>query len=206
VAELADDTFFADSVSAVGGVECELRRAVIADATRNLIDAVGEDLERPGLAKTPERVARAWEFLTSGYRLDLSETVNGALFPAESSELVVVRGIAFASVCEHHLLPFFGSVHVGYVPGESILGLSKFARIVELFARRLQVQERLTGEIADALDRILCPEGLGVVVEAQHLCMVMRGVQKQGSVTRTRTFLGTLREGADVRQEFLAAL
>jgi GTP cyclohydrolase I len=206
VTELADDTFFADFVSVVGGVECELRRAVIADATRNLLDAVGEDAGRAGLLKTPERVARAWEFLTSGYRLELGEIVNGAVFPAESSQLVVVRGIKFASVCEHHLLPFFGCVHVGYVPGESILGLSKFARITELFARRLQVQERLTGQIAEALQSLLQPAGVGVVVEAQHMCMIMRGVQKQGFVTRTHAMLGSLREDQKTRDEFLASL
>ena len=182
------------------------REAVIADATRTLLEAIGEDPGRPGLEKTPERVARAWKHLTSGYGLAPRDVVNGALFPAESSQLVVVRDIEFSSLCEHHLLPFTGRVHIGYVPGGSILGLSKFARLTDLYARRLQVQERLTGQIAEAVIDLLEPEGAGVVVEAEHMCMVMRGVEKPGSVTRTTVLLGSFRDDKDVREQFLASL
>jgi GTP cyclohydrolase I len=182
------------------------RNAVIAAATRALLEAIGEDTSRPGLEKTPERVARAWEHLTSGYGLEPAEVVNGALFPSESSQLVIVRDIEFSSLCEHHLLPFTGRVHVGYVPGRSILGLSKFARLTDLYARRLQVQERLTGQIAEAVMTLLEPEGVGVVVEAEHMCMVMRGVEKPGSLTRTTVLLGSFRDDRDVREQFLSAV
>lgn len=182
------------------------RRTVIASATRALLEAIGEDTTRPGLEKTPERVAKAWEHLTAGYGLEPEEVVNGALFPSESSQLVIVRDIEFSSLCEHHLLPFTGRVHVGYVPGRSILGLSKFARLTDLYARRLQVQERLTGQIAEAVMTLLEPEGVGVVVEAEHMCMVMRGVEKPGSLTRTTVLLGSFRDDRDVREQFLSAV
>lgn len=182
------------------------RLETIAALTAGLLEAVGEDATRAGLEKTPERVARAWDFLTSGYRLDLEEVTSGAFFPAESSQMVIVREIEFYSLCEHHLLPFHGRAHIGYIPGETILGLSKFARITELFARRLQVQERLTSQIATAVMGLLQPQGVGVVVEAEHLCMAMRGVQKPGAITTTSCMLGAFRDDARTRAEFMEAL
>lgn len=182
------------------------RLETIAALTAGLLEAVGEDTTRAGLEKTPERVARAWDFLTSGYRLDLEEVTSGAFFPAESSQMVIVREIEFYSLCEHHLLPFHGRAHIGYIPGETILGLSKFARITELFARRLQVQERLTSQIATAVMGLLQPQGVGVVVEAEHLCMAMRGVQKPGAITTTSCMLGAFRDDARTRAEFMEAL
>lgn len=178
----------------------------LAPLVREFIMALGEDPEREGLVATPERVDRSWRFLTAGYQQDVREVVNGALFSAEGSEMVVVKGIEFYSVCEHHMLPFFGHAHIGYIPGESLLGLSKFARVVDVFARRMQVQERMTTQIADALVDLLRPQGLAVVTEASHLCMMMRGVEKQGSTTRTTAMRGVFRTDARTRQEFLEAL
>jgi GTP cyclohydrolase I len=182
------------------------REQRIAALTRELLEALGEDSEREGLLKTPLRVARSWEKLTEGYRLDLADVTNGALFDAESSQMVIVRDIEFSSLCEHHLLPFFGKAHVGYIPDRTIMGISKFARIIDMFARRLQVQERMTGQIAAAVMGLLEPKGVGVLVEAQHMCMVMRGVEKQGSVTTTTAMLGAFREDSRTRQEFMDAL
>ena len=182
------------------------REARIAELTRELLEVLGEDTEREGLLKTPLRAAKAWEKLTEGYRLDLTQVTNGALFEAENSQMVIVRDIEFSSLCEHHLLPFFGRAHIGYIPDRKIIGISKFARITDMFARRLQVQERLTGQIATAVMGLLAPKGVGVVIEAQHLCMVMRGVEKQGAMTTTMTMLGDFRDDQRTRQEFMDAL
>ena len=183
-----------------------VRQARIAELTRDLLEALGEDTQREGLLKTPLRAAKAWEKLTEGYRLDLAQVTNGALFESESSQMVVVRDIEFLSLCEHHLLPFFGRAHIGYIPDRKIIGISKFARITDMFARRLQVQERMTGQIATAVMGLLAPKGVGVVVEAQHMCMVMRGVEKQGAMTTTMTMLGSFRNDHRTRQEFMDAL
>lgn len=184
----------------------ELTGTFLEPLVTDLITGLGEDVTREGLLKTPARVDRSLRFLTSGYGLKLESVVNGARFQAEGSELVLVRDIEFYSLCEHHLLPFFGRAHIAYLPDETILGLSKFARIVNMFARRLQVQERLTAEIADAVVTALQPKGVAVVTEASHLCMMMRGVQKQGSSTRTITTRGVFREDAQLRQEVLEAM
>ena len=172
------------------------------DEIRKLIAALGEDPNREGLLKTPERVEKSLQFLTRGYRQTLEEVVNGALFEAESDDMVIVRDIEFFSMCEHHMLPFFGKCHVGYIPQKKILGLSKVARIVDMFARRLQIQERMTSQIASALMDILDAEGVGVVIEAQHLCMQMRGVEKQNSVTTTSSMQGSFRASLATRNEF----
>jgi GTP cyclohydrolase I len=186
--------------------ETELDLGRLEGLAAEWLQVIGEDPNREGLLKTPERVAKAWAFLTRGYRQNLEEIVNGAIFRAEGSEMVVVKGIEFYSLCEHHMLPFFGQVHIGYIPEEKILGLSKFARIVDLFARRLQVQERLSVQIAEAIQQVLEPRGVGVVVEGVHLCMMMRGVEKQHSRTITSAMLGVFREDAKTREEFLSHL
>ena len=167
---------------------------------------MGENLSREGLVKTPHRVERSLRFLTSGYGVSIADVVNGALFSAEGSEMVVVKNVEFYSLCEHHMLPFFGRAHVAYVPDKKVLGLSKFARIVDVFARRMQVQERMTGQIADALQDVLAPRGVAVVTEASHLCMMMRGVEKQGSSTRTSALRGVFKDDPATRQEFLDAV
>ena len=168
----------------------------------DLLVKIGEDPEREGLIKTPERVERSWKFLTRGYTQDLQNVVNGALFEAESDDMVIVKDIEFFSMCEHHLLPFFGRCHVGYIPNGKIIGVSKVARIVDMFARRLQIQERMTKEIASALMEILDAQGVGVVIEAQHLCMQMRGVEKQDSFTTTSSMQGSFRSELATRNEF----
>jgi GTP cyclohydrolase IA len=171
-----------------------------------LLDAVGEDRERQGLLKTPGRAARSFEFLTAGYRQTVEEVVNNAIFDSDASEIVMVKDIELYSMCEHHLLPFIGRAHVAYIPNGKVIGLSKVARIVDVFARRLQIQEQLTTQIADALMRSLQPSGVAVVIEAKHLCMMMRGVEKQNSVMKTSCLLGTFKEDARTRGEFLALL
>ena len=173
---------------------------------KKIIEAMGEDPEREGLRSTPKRAAKAMAFLTQGYQLKIDDVINGALFASENSEMVLVKNIELYSLCEHHLLPFIGKCHIAYIPNGKILGLSKFARIVDMFSRRLQVQENLTSEIANALQEITDAKGVGVVIEAQHLCMMMRGVEKQHSTMTTSVMLGLLREDARTRAEFLSLI
>ena len=169
---------------------------------KKILIELGENPEREGLLKTPERVERSFKFLTRGYGQTLKDIVHGALFEAESDDMVIVRDIEFFSMCEHHMLPFFGKCHVGYIPKKQIIGVSKIARIVDMFARRFQVQERMTKQIAHAVSSILDAEGVGVVVEAQHLCMRMRGVEKQNSIMTTSSMLGSFRRELATRNEF----
>ena len=170
------------------------------------LELVGENPERDGLKRTPLRVAKSWAFLTQGYQKDPKDVLNGALFEAKSDEMVIVKDIDFYSLCEHHLLPFFGKCHVAYLPTDRVIGLSKLPRLVEVFARRLQVQERMTHEIASTIDELIKPQGVGVIVEGQHLCMMMRGVEKQNSVMTTSCMLGAFRERPSTRTEFLSLL
>ena len=173
---------------------------------RKIIEAVGENPERPGLLDTPKRAAKAFEFLTRGYHQDLEALVNDALFPSDASEMVLVQDIELYSMCEHHLLPFIGRCHVAYVPQGKVLGLSKVARVVDMFARRLQIQEQLTTQIAESIMTVTGALGVGVIIEAEHMCMMMRGVEKQNSVTKTSAMLGTFRSDGRTRDEFLSLL
>jgi len=182
------------------------RIEALADAFREILEAVGEDVDREGLRRTPIRAARALEFLTQGYRQNLSHIVNDAVFESDASEIILVKDIELYSMCEHHLLPFIGRAHVAYIPNGKVIGLSKVARIVDVFARRLQIQENLTTQIAESLMKCLEPSGVAVVVEAKHLCMMMRGVEKQNSVMKTSCLLGTFKEDARTRSEFLSLL
>ena len=175
----------------------------LATLTHRQLQLIGEDPSREGLAKTPERVAKAWQFLTHGYRLDPDEILRSAVFEESYSEMVLVRDIEVFSLCEHHAIPFFGKAHVAYIPNGKIVGLSKIPRVVDVFARRLQVQERLTIEIRDAISRVLEPEGVAVVIEAQHLCMMMRGAEKQNSMTTTSAMSGAFLENDNTRAEFM---
>ncbi len=178
----------------------------IADLVRKMLPLLGEDPNREGLRRTPERFEKALRFLTSGYRQDPEKLLNGAMFSVCYDNMVVVKDIEVYSLCEHHLLPFFGKCHVAYIPNKKVVGLSKIARLVNMFARRLQIQERLTSQIAQAIQEKLGPEGVGVVIEARHLCMVMRGVEKQNSAAVTSAMLGAFRENKQTRDEFLALI
>lgn len=171
-----------------------------------LLDSIGEDRNREGLRATPKRAAKALQYLTHGYHQDLDEVINNALFESDIQEMVLVKDIELYSMCEHHLLPFIGKCHVAYMPQGRVLGLSKVARVVDVFARRLQIQEQLTKQIADTIMKYTDAAGVGVVIEAQHLCMMMRGVEKQNSVMKTSCLLGTFRDNAQTRAEFLALL
>lgn len=173
------------------------------DLITQIITQIGENPQREGLLKTPKRATEALRFLTKGYEEKLEDIINGAVFHAEDNEMIVIRDIEFYSLCEHHMLPFYGKCHIGYIPDKSILGLSKFARITDHFARRLQVQERLTTQIADAIQKILHPLGVAVTIEASHLCMMMRGVQKQNSFTVTNSLRGVFKSDVRTRNEFL---
>jgi GTP cyclohydrolase I len=178
----------------------------LADLVRSQIVELGEDPEREGLLKTPGRVARSLQFLTSGYKADVAKVINGAIFKDEADEMVTQKDIYFFSLCEHHLLPFYGVCHISYLPKGKVIGLSKLARVVDVFARRLQIQERLTRQIADCLQENLSPRGVAVVIEATHLCMTMRGVQKPGSTTVTSAMLGSFKDDSRTRSEFLGLL
>jgi GTP cyclohydrolase IA len=180
-----------------------LERVPFAALVRETLRRIGENPDREGLLRTPDRVVRAWEFLASGYQRSAEEMVGQALFEERHHNMIIVKDIEMYSLCEHHLLPFFGKVHVAYIPDGQILGLSKVARLVEVFARRLQVQERLTEEIAQSFWEVVQPQGVGVVIEAQHLCMMMRGVEKQNSSTITSAMRGAFLEDASTRDEFL---
>jgi len=170
---------------------------------KELLGHVGEDPEREGLLDTPDRAAEAMEFLTKGYREKLEDVINGAVFTVEDNHMIIVKDIELYSLCEHHMLPFFGKCHIGYIPEGKVLGVSKLARIVDLFARRLQIQERLTNQVASSIMDTITPEGVGVVIEAQHLCMMMRGVEKQNSCMVTSAMLGSFRNESSTRNEFL---
>jgi GTP cyclohydrolase I len=178
----------------------------VEDAFAAIIEQCGEDLDREGLRDTPQRAAAAFRFLTRGYHQDLEELVNEALFQSDSSEMVIVQDIELYSMCEHHLLPFIGKCHVAYIPTGKVLGLSKVARIVDLFARRLQIQEQLTTQIARTVQDVTGAEGVGVIIEAQHMCMMMRGVEKQNSLMKTSAMLGSFRSDQSTRSEFLSLL
>ncbi|WP_444930124.1 GTP cyclohydrolase I FolE [Microbulbifer sp. SSSA002] len=171
-----------------------------------IIEAIGEDPQRPGLKDTPERAAKAMEYLTRGYKQTVEDVVNDALFPSDCSEMVLVKDIELYSLCEHHLLPFIGRAHVAYIPNGKVVGLSKVARIVDMFARRLQIQEQLTVEIAETLQKVTGAAGVGVIIEAKHMCMMMRGVEKQNSIMKTSSMLGTFRSNQATRNEFLSLL
>lgn len=170
---------------------------------QQILAELGEDVNREGLLDTPKRAAKAMQFLTSGYATNLEEIVNGAVFTSDNDEMVVVQGVEFYSMCEHHMLPFFGKCHIGYLPDGKVLGLSKFARIIDMFARRFQIQENMTKQIAEAIQEVTGCRGVGVIIEAQHMCMMMRGVEKQNSIMRTSVMQGDFRKNQATRNEFL---
>lgn len=173
---------------------------------KNILREIGENPDRDGLKRTPQRAARAMAFLTKGYRQTLDQVVNGALFNSDTSEMIVVQNIELYSLCEHHMLPFIGKCHVAYIPTGKVLGLSKIARIVDMYARRLQIQENLTKEIAEAIQSVVGASGVSVIIEAQHMCMMMRGVEKQNSIMKTSVMLGEFRNNTSTRMEFMSLL
>ena len=179
---------------------------MLEDLVKQTLLEIGEDPEREGLIKTPERVARSLKFLTRGYTQDIEKVINGAIFTQDCDDMVIVKDIEFYSLCEHHMLPFFGKCHIGYIPKGRVFGVSKLARLVDVFARRLQIQERMTQQIAQQIFEIIEPEGVGVVVEAQHLCMRMRGVEKQNSQMITSSMLGSFRKETATRMDFLSLI
>jgi len=183
-----------------------LKVSELEGIVERMLEAIGEDPQREGLLRTPHRMAKALEFLTSGYTRDIKKELNGAVFSEKYSEMVIVKDIDFFSMCEHHMLPFYGRAHVAYIPNGKIIGLSKMPRIVDVFSRRLQVQEHLTQQIADTLFTALNPEGVAVVMEAHHMCMMMRGVEKQNSVATTSAMLGVFRDDVKTRHEFLSLI
>ncbi len=178
----------------------------LENITHQLLTEIGEDPQREGLIKTPHRVAKAWKFIARGYEQSLDEVLNGAIFKDDCSDMVVVRDIEFFSMCEHHLLPFFGKAHVAYLPRGKVIGLSKIPRILEMYSRRLQIQERITHQVAEALNTLLDPAGVAVVLEGRHLCMQMRGVEKQNSFATTSAMLGEFHDEAETRAEFLSII
>jgi GTP cyclohydrolase IA len=180
-------------------------KSSLIDSYRNIITSIGEDINREGILKTPERAAKAMQFLTQGYELDANEILRSALFKEDYSEMVLVKDIEFYSMCEHHMLPFVGKVHIAYIPNGYVVGLSKIPRIVDVFARRMQVQERMTDQILHAINDSLQPQGVAVVIEASHMCMMMRGVQKQNSSTTTSAFVGSFKN-VETRMEFLGLI
>lgn len=183
-----------------------LTSASLEEITRELLVRLGEDPSRDGLQRTPERMARAWQYLTKGYYEDSEKILTNALFDVSYDEMVIVKDIEMFSLCEHHLLPFFGKVHVAYIPKGKVIGLSKIPRLIDIFSRRLQVQERLTTQIAESIQKAIEPQGVGVVIEARHLCMMMRGVEKQHSSAVTSSMLGVFRDELETRQEFLSLI
>ena len=178
----------------------------IEDLTAQLLKEIGEDPSREGLLKTPSRVSKAWNFFSDGYKQDLSKIINNAIFNEDGKDMVVVRNVEFFSLCEHHLLPFFGKAHVAYIPNGKVIGLSKIPRIIDMYSRRLQVQERLTRQIAETVKDVLDPIGVAVIMEGQHMCMQMRGVEKQNSLATTSSMLGKFRESDRTRSEFLSII
>ena len=181
----------------------ENKKNNIKKLTKELLKEIGENPAREGLLNTPDRVSRAWEYLSRGYSLNVEELINGAIFNQEYDQMVAVKDIEFYSMCEHHLLPFFGHAHIAYIPNGKIIGLSKIPRILDMFSRRLQVQERMTQEVADMLNKVLEPKGVAVIIEAQHMCMQMRGVEKRQSYMSTSAMLGIFRDDDKTRKEFL---
>ena len=178
----------------------------IESLTEQLLEEIGENPKREGLLKTPSRVSKAWQFFSKGYNQDIKKIINDAIFKEDAKDMVIVRDIEFFSLCEHHLIPFFGRAHVGYIPNGKVIGLSKIPRIIDMFSRRLQVQERLTHQIADALNQVLAPKGVSVVMEGRHMCMQMRGVEKQNSFASTSAMSGQFKKSAETRSEFLSII
>ncbi len=179
---------------------------IIEQLTKSLLKEIGEDPNREGLLKTPSRVTKSWKFFSKGYHQDINDIINGAIFNEDAKDMVIVRDIEFFSLCEHHLLPFFGKAHVGYIPDGKVIGLSKIPRIIDMYSRRLQVQERLTHQIEDAIKKVLNPKGVAVVMEGRHMCMQMRGVEKQNSFASTSAMSGQFKKSVETRSEFLSII